>query len=951
MSRRFFTRVPTLWGFAKGTFTCIVLFVISIAIIASTSEGEFLVIISSAQNSFRHGDTDNFYNADKWYYDKNTGMYVNKDSGYSVSTLTGIGSSGLNLQLISEMKDGYLKEYMQLLAQCENGMLSDSKYHITLQALLGILYSESRPGDGNTYPKYYPKSYLPMENGEVVWNKAYKGNSASQMTLTNFSKKEWNNLGLGEYCSWLSEKDGDADWTQFQIQWGADAFKPSKINTTGNGDKHNLPDTLAAMDRKDTEILSSSSLKNATQKYVDSADFRTAVTVLIHNRGGGGALAQLSGITYSIQSSGINMSDYYKMKNLDTDEETYTFTNSLISIRETAKDVTAKVDADKLLNLDDKAAMVIIAAHTDGWYFSPAAEDALNISSSYKSLLSTWNLLYPEDNMSSRQDCIDYLEKKIKSIHEAINEVNGTNYSREDAIAAYGSDDYDDYYVKQLANSNTYVFAVYHVSNLRSDIYTHKYKDGTNPFMLASFDTIPFGYQYNVVVRAPIWYAKILELGGVTTVDLADPSTYLNQVSGVTVSNNNGSTSYIYSSTGQELPHFFKNCGIDSTKLSNARYKILMSIATQMGESTYIYGSKTPFGHLDCTAFVATSYALAGYNIGTNSTNNWSVNTTNMQKALSDNNFVGELEFAQYVQSRVKNGKLPVGYLSSRQYVSTKNNSCHENIDFKDLQTGDVLSSRGHAVIFLNYIEDADILWVADTNTKNAPHSKIRARQLRIADKDGTTKTYGAGYKTVAKYNEQHPENPLSVVGYYGKEESTAYNGTDSKTYYCFRSKGLAEDEKKQQQAYTPSGSTSSNGSNTSDSSGSSGTSTATVIPVSDSDIILLRKIVAAEAGNQPYKGKAAVAEVIISRVKSSKFPNSVYGVIYAKGQFQPVSNGSINTAYGKMSTSVKEEINKAVNDALGGSSYCKGALFFRAGKYFSGLEQVIQIGDHYFSK
>lgn len=936
--------MPSLWKFIRGAFICIILFIISIAIIAVSNEGDFLVIISSLQNHFYENDSEDFYAPDNWYYNKATGMYVNKDSGYSVSALTGIGSPGLNLQLISEMKDGYLKEYMQLLAQCENGMLSDSEYHITLQALLGILYSESRPGDGNSYPKFYPKSYLPMENGEVVWNREYKGNSASQMTLTNFSKKEWNNLGLGKYCSWLSEKAGDADWTQFQIQWGADSFKPSKINTTGSGDKHNLPDTLAAMDRKDTEILSSSSLKNATKSYIDSADFRTAVTVLIHNRGGGGALAQLSGITYSIQSSGINMSDYYKLKNLDTEEETYTFTNSLISIRETAKTVTSKVDADKLLNLDDKAAMVIIAAHTDGWYFSPAAKSALNKSSSYKSLLSTWNLLYPEDNMNSKQDCINYLEKKMKPIHEAINEVNGTNYSREDAIAAYGSDDYDDYYVQQLANSNTYVFAVYHVSNLRSDIYTHKYKDGTNPFMLASFDTIPFGYQYNVVVRAPIWYAKILELGGVTSVDIADPNTYLNQISGVRIINDNGSTSYVYSASGQELPHFFKNCGIDTTKLSNARYKILMSIATQMGESTYIYGGKTPFGHLDCTAFVATSYALAGYSIGTSSTSNWSVNTTNMQKALSDNNFVGELEFAQYVQNRVKNGKLPVGYLSSSGYVSAKNNSCHENIDFKDLQTGDVLSCNGHAVIFLNYIEDADILWVADTNAKSAPHSKIRARQLQIVDKNGTTKTYGAGYKTIAKYNEQHPENPLSVVGYYGKEESSAYNGTDSRKYYCFRSIDLVSDEKKQQQTYTPSGSSLGDNLQTGD-------TTSTVISVTQNDVELLRKVVAAEAGNQEYKGKAAVAEVIINRVKSKSFPNSVYNVIYAKGQFATVTNGSINTAYGKMSTTVKEEINKAVDDALHGSNYCQGALYFRTKYYFSGLEGVTQIGDHYFSK
>lgn len=124
------------------------------------------------------------------------------------------------------------------------------------------------------------------------------------------------------------------------------------------------------------------------------------------------------------------------------------------------------------------------------------------------------------------------------------------------------------------------------------------------------------------------------------------------------------------------------------------------------------------------------------------------------------------------------------------------------------------------------------------------------------------------------------------------------------------------------------------------------------VVNVSEEDIVWLRKIVAAEAGNQPYEGKAAVAEVVLNRVKSSKFKqNSVVGVIFAKHQFQPVSNGTIYTAYGKMSAKVRDEIDRAVDEALRGSNYCEGALFFRADYFFSGRKQIKSIGDHYFSK
>ncbi len=56
-----------------------------------------------------------------------------------------------------------------------------------------------------------------------------------------------------------------------------------------------------------------------------------------------------------------------------------------------------------------------------------------------------------------------------------------------------------------------------------------------------------------------------------------------------------------------------------------------------------------------------------------------------------------------------------------------------------------------------------------------------------------------------------------------------------------------------------------------------------------------LSHIINAEAGNQPLDGKIAVGNVVLNRVANPRFPNTVYEVIFQRGQFTPVSNGSIN--------------------------------------------------------
>ena len=94
-------------------------------------------------------------------------------------------------------------------------------------------------------------------------------------------------------------------------------------------------------------------------------------------------------------------------------------------------------------------------------------------------------------------------------------------------------------------------------------------------------------------------------------------------------------------------------------------------------------------------------------------------------------------------------------------------------------------------------------------------------------------------------------------------------------------------------------------------------------IKYTDEDYQVLLRIVQAEAGICDPKGKILVADVIINRVLSGKFPDSVKAVVYQPSQFQPVSNGTINTV------KVTAETIECVDRALSGEDYSNGALYF----------------------
>ena len=113
----------------------------------------------------------------------------------------------------------------------------------------------------------------------------------------------------------------------------------------------------------------------------------------------------------------------------------------------------------------------------------------------------------------------------------------------------------------------------------------------------------------------------------------------------------------------------------------------------------------------------------------------------------------------------------------------------------------------------------------------------------------------------------------------------------------------------------------------------------------------LLARLINGEARGEPYKGQVAVGAIVMNRVKSSEFPDTISGVIYQKGQFSCVTDGQINKAIDENST-----VYKAAREALNGADPTNGCLFFynpktSKSKWIFTRPVVTTIGKHRFTK
>lgn len=116
-----------------------------------------------------------------------------------------------------------------------------------------------------------------------------------------------------------------------------------------------------------------------------------------------------------------------------------------------------------------------------------------------------------------------------------------------------------------------------------------------------------------------------------------------------------------------------------------------------------------------------------------------------------------------------------------------------------------------------------------------------------------------------------------------------------------------------------------------------------------EDDIMLLARVIYSEARGEPYLGQVAVGAVVLNRINSDEFPNTMYGVVYQPLAFTAVSDGQINLTPNSVA------INAAI-DAIAGFDPTNDSLYYynkdtATSKWISNIEVSKNIGSHSFGK
>ena len=205
-----------------------------------------------------------------------------------------------------------------------------------------------------------------------------------------------------------------------------------------------------------------------------------------------------------------------------------------------------------------------------------------------------------------------------------------------------------------------------------------------------------------------------------------------------------------------------------------------------------------------------------------------------------------------------------------------------------------------------------------------------------------------AQVEALSKYGSRGDEvrtiqTKLKRWGYYSGNIDGIYGSATLAAVKKFQKKnGLAVDGIAGTKTLQAMGIFSSSSSNSSSSNSSNNT-------VNSSNLNLLSRVIYGEARGEPYTGQVAVAAVVLNRVRSSSFPNTVSGVVYQSGAFDCVSDGQINM-------SPNDTARKAAQDALNGWDPSYGAIYYfnpstATNKWIWSRPMTITIGKHRFCK
>ena len=114
-------------------------------------------------------------------------------------------------------------------------------------------------------------------------------------------------------------------------------------------------------------------------------------------------------------------------------------------------------------------------------------------------------------------------------------------------------------------------------------------------------------------------------------------------------------------------------------------------------------------------------------------------------------------------------------------------------------------------------------------------------------------------------------------------------------------------------------------------------------IAASTDEVTLLAALIQSESGNQPYEGQLGVGAVVMNRVRSGSYPNTIQGVISAPGQFGPAATGKVSAI---LASGPKASCMQAAQAAINGETTIGTATHFRS--VSSGMQGIV-IGNHVF--
>lgn len=678
---RFILLIPIFFSFI----------VLSLALGSLISDDEFMYLLQRKKNAvvtkYKIKEIEN-----NEYSVINTGM-TEATSGY-----------GLNLMLINELDEGYTKDVLSCLKKSEEGAYDSSKVKLTVEASCGASFVETSVYSG----LFAIKSYIPSDsNGKPIWNTSYNGVPASSMTLEKFDNTV---AAVTGYQSGITANNGRTV-TSFQYDTWNSRQTVAGINGAGNsgrsiGDYYYYPDVLATNNKYISGfIYGTLGFDDSITQDDFNSDWLAFMYMTAHNRGEGGAINYLFGSKYNSSSTAFR-----NMNNI-TNEDILRITNSEVSLY---SDYRAKYpqNYDIIANLTGSDSLTIpaalLAVWNSDWYIS--RDTAVYLNNNLNTAVDYWNTLFPDEQIDG-----DNLRNKIiadsKSYADVINSRYNLNISGVDTNIVYGTaTDGDDYDVWGYSNTGF----IFKVTDIQSPVYTHTYRDGTQPYVVHCMDLLCAREALAACMGDGI-YAKMLYYAGLGNVDPTNPSTYYSQIS----------SSYVPSNL-----NWLSTYSVDSSSLSTNQCKILQTAYNIVNLPNCVY----------CDY----SSNLAG------STDAADANVEQMTREYNNNSKPTMLDCSTFV-CRVYKDSGYSGFASRMTCTTLKSSPLFRTIKPEELQPGDLIISDSHAMIYLSgSCSSGDLVHctVMESNTilntqfnRNGPNIRVVNGSSRFANDTSLTST------------------------------------------------------------------------------------------------------------------------------------------------------------------------------------------------------------------